>query len=71
MAGDIGHLVATMDPTIGIDQVAVAPRVLGVLLGRIAYDLVLGADNAIHITQQMKWELLRFGEREVLGWRVE
>lgn len=71
MTGDIGHLVATMDTTIGIDQVAVAPRVLGVLLGRIANDLVLGPDSAVHIAQQMERELLRFGEREVLGRRVE
>ena len=71
MAGDIGHLVATMDPTIGIDQVAMAHRVLGVLLGRIANDLVFGPDSAIHIAQQMERELLRFREREVLGWRVE
>ena len=71
MAGDIRHLVATMDPTIGIDQVAVALGVLGVLLGRIANDFVHGPDGAINIAQQMERELLRFGEREVLGRRVE
>jgi hypothetical protein len=46
-------------------------RVLGILLARIANDLVLGPDNAIHIAQQMKREPLRFGERQVLGRCVE
>ena len=32
VAGDVGDLVATMDPTIGIDEVTVAHRVFGVLL---------------------------------------
>ena len=71
MAGDVGHLVATMDTTIGIDQVAVALRVLRILLARIANDFVRGPDGAIHIAQEMEREALRFGEAEVLGWCVE
>ncbi len=67
MAGDVGHLVATMDPTIGIDEIAVAHRVLGIALPRGADDFVLGPDRSIHITQQMEREVLRFGERHVLG----
>jgi hypothetical protein len=71
MARDVGHLVATMDPTIGIDEVAVAHRVLGILLARSASDFVRGPDRAIHVAQQTEREVLRFGEREVLGRRVE
>ncbi len=71
MARDIGYLVATMDPTIGIDEVAVAHRVLGILLAWCASDFVCSPDRAIHIAQQMEREVLRFGKREVLGWCVE
>ncbi|MEY2521802.1 MAG: hypothetical protein QOJ66_367 [Ilumatobacteraceae bacterium] len=71
VAGDVGDLVATMDPTIGIDEVAVSHRVLGILLPRSACDFVCGPDRAIHIAQQMEREVLRFGERKVLGRRVE
>ena len=71
MARDVGHLVATMDPTIGIDQVAVAHRVLGILLAGIADDFVHRPDGAVHIAQQTEREVLRFGEREVLVRCVE
>lgn len=71
MAGNVGHLIATMDTTIGIDQVAVALRVLRILLARIANDLVPCPDGAINIAQETEREALRFGEGEVLGWRVE
>ena len=71
VAGDVGHLVATMDPTIGIDEVAVSHRVFGILLPRSAGNFVFGPDRAIHIAQQMEWELLLFGERKVLGRCVE
>ena len=60
-----------MDPTIGIDEVTVAHRVFGVLFPRSADDLVFGPDRAIHIAQQMEREVLRFGERQVLGRCVE
>ena len=71
VAGDVGHLVATMDPTIGIDEVAVAHRVLGILLSGSSGNLVHGADRPIHIAQQPEREVLRLGEREVLGRCVE
>ena len=71
MAGDICHLVTTMDPTIGIDEVTVSHRVFGIRLPRSAGNFVFGPDRAIHITQQMEWEVLRFGERQVLGRCVE
>jgi hypothetical protein len=71
MAGDVGHLVATMDPTIGIDEVTVAHRVLGILLPRSADDFVFSPNRAIDIAQQMEREVLRFGERQVLGRCVE
>ena len=66
MARNIGHLVATMDPTIGIDEVAVAHRVLGILLVGSTSDFVRGPDGTVHIAQQTEREVLRFGEREVL-----
>ncbi len=71
MTSDIGHLVATMDPSLGINEVAVTHRVLGVLLPGFAHDLVLGPNSAIHIAQQMERELLRLGERQVLGGCIE
>ena len=71
MGRDVGHLVATMDTTIGIDEVAVSHRVLGILLVRSASDFVCGPDRAIHIAQQTKREVLRFGERKVLGRCIE
>jgi hypothetical protein len=71
MTRDVGDLVATVDTTIRIDQVAMALRVLRILLARIANDLVCGSDSAIHIAQQMEREALRFGEGEVLGRCVE
>ena len=71
MAGDVGDLVATMDPTIGIDEVAVPHRVFGVLLPRSTGNFVFGPNRAIHIAQQMEGEVLRFGERQVLGRCVE
>jgi hypothetical protein len=71
VAGSVGHLVATMDPTVGIDEVAVAHRVLGVLLVRSPGDLVRRPYRAIHIAQQMEGEALRFSEGQVLGRCVE
>ena len=71
MARDVGHLVATIDPTIGIDEVAVAHWVLGILLIRPASHFVLGADRAIHVAQQTEREVLGFGERQVLSRCVE
>ena len=60
-----------MDPTTGIDEVTVAHRELGILLARSASDFVCSPDRAIHIAQQMEREVLRFGERQVLGRCVE
>ncbi len=71
MARDVGHLVAPMDPTTGIDEVAMAHRVLGIFLARRSGDFVRGPDSTIHIAQQMEREVLRFGKREVVGWCVE
>ena len=71
MARDVGHLVSTMDPTIGGDEVAVAHWVLGILLVRTASHLELGADRAIHVAQQTERKVLGFSERQVLGWCVE
>ena len=71
MGRDVGHLVSTTDPTIGIDEVAVTHRVLGIFLVRSANNLVHRPYRAIHIAQQTEWEVLRFGEREVFGRRVE
>ncbi len=55
----------------GIDEVAVTHRVLGILLPRSTNDFVCGPDRAIHIAQQTERKALRFGEREVLGRCVE
>ena len=71
MAGDVGDLVATMDPTIGIDEVTVTHRVLGILLAGSTSDFVRRPDGAIHIAQQTERKVLRFGEREIVGRRVE
>ena len=60
-----------MDLTSGIDEVAVAHRVLGILLVRSAHDFVGGPDCTIHVAQQMEREVLCLGEREVLGRGVE
>ena len=60
-----------MDPTLGIDEVAVAHRILGILLPRCASDLIRRAHSTINIAQQVERELLRFGEREVLSRCVE
>ena len=71
VAGDVFDLVATMDQTIGIDEVAVSHRVFGILLPRSAGNFVFGPDRTIHIAQQMEREVLRLGERKVLGRCVE
>ena len=71
VARDVGDLVATMDPTIGIDEVAVSHRILGILFPRSAGNFVFGPDRTISIAQQMEREVLRFGERKVLGRCVE
>jgi hypothetical protein len=49
----------------------VSHRVFGILLVRSANDFVRGPDRAIYIAQQSKREVLRFGERKVLGRCVE
>jgi len=67
----VGHLVATMDPTIWIDEVAVTHRILGILLAGRASDFERGPDRSIHIAQQTEREVLGFGELEVLGRCVE
>jgi hypothetical protein len=71
MAGNVGDLVAAMDSSIGIDEITVAHRVLGILLVRCPGDFVLGADRAIDVAQQAEREALGFGERQVLGRCVE
>ena len=71
MGRDIGHLVRPMDPPVGIDEVAVPLRVLGILLVRTASNLVLGSDRSVDVAEQAEREVLRFGEGEVLAGRVE
>ena len=68
---DIGDLVAPVDQAIGIDEVTVAHRELGVLVVRCASDFVLRSDRAIRVTQQTEREVLRFGKRKVLVRSVE
>jgi len=71
VASHLGDLVSTMDPTVWIDEIAVAHRILGILLIRGANDFVLRPDRAIHVAQQSEREVLGLGERQVLGWCVE
>ena len=60
MAADVGDLVAAMDATVGIDEVAVSHRVFGILLARSTGNFVFRPDRAINIAQQMEREVLRF-----------
>jgi hypothetical protein len=71
MGRDIGYLVAPVDQTIGIDQITVAHGEFGVLVVRCASYFVLRSDRAIRVAQQTKWEVLRFGKRQVLVRPVE
>jgi hypothetical protein len=71
MVGDIGDVVGTMDQTVRVDQVAVAPGEFGELFAGVPRDLVRGTDRVVEIAQESERELLYPGERKVLSWGVE
>jgi hypothetical protein len=71
MGGRVSHFIATVDLSLGIDQVSDALRELGELLVRTASDLVLRADRTIDVAQQTEREVLRLGECQVVSGRVE
>lgn len=70
MARHVGDVVATMDATFGVDQVAVSARKVRKLVCGVARDLVVRGHPSIEIAEQRERELLRLGERTVLLDRV-
>lgn len=71
VGGGVGHFVATVDLSLGIDQVSVTHRVVRELVVRRASDLVLRADSAIDVAQQTEGKVLRLSECQVVSGCVE
>lgn len=71
VGGRVGHLIATVDQPLGIDQVGVTPRVLRELVVRRASNLVLRAYRAIDVAQQTEGKALRLSEYQVVSRCVE
>jgi hypothetical protein len=71
VGGDVGDVVRLLDHPVRTDEVCVTAGVLGVLLARIAGDLVLRADRAVDVAQEAVREVLFLGKGKVLLRGVE
>ena len=71
MGGDVGDVVGLLDHAVRTDQKCVAAGVRGVLVARVADDLVLRSDRPVDVAEQPVREVLIIGEGKILCGRVE
>ena len=71
MGGDVGDVVRLLDHSVWTDQECVAAGVRGVLVARVADDLVLRSDRPVDVAEQPVRKVLVRREGKILCGRVE
>ena len=71
MGGDVGDVVRLFDHPVRSDQKCVAAGVRGVLVARVADDLVLRSDRPVDVAEQPVRKVLVRREGKILCGRVE